>query len=317
MKNHLKNKESAGKCLKIAIFSSKSMTTTNKYYVYNLNLDKPSEYAFTVVDNLASELIIDGRVHPVSSSISLNPGSHKIEIEKAETTIFEAPDIKLDDNEPKYKVSVGNLKPSFLYEISFEYLTESGVSINYSVLDDFGKIKFTAVLGQTGAGWMKHSEVIRTNNAVTSPYTLSIYAEKKGSRTRNIGIRNLKWSEFVLPTVIAEENVNFSSPVYPEIKYEYLSPTSYKVNVANAREPYILSLKDAYSPSWEASINGKVVPAHFRINSAFNGWYVDKKGDYTISLSIPLQRSYYISSVVSLIFLVGLLTAAVAIRYKK
>lgn len=92
------------------------------------------------------------------------------------------------------------------------------------------------------------------------------------------------------------------------IDYKRFNPTSYQVHVKNAQIPFVLLFTDRYSPLWKATI-GKKTLDHFTMNGYANGWYVDTKGEFDISLTFTSQRIFEGASVVSLIGVIATLAS--------
>ena len=70
----------------------------------------------------------------------------------------------------------------------------------------------------------------------------------------------------------------------PEVTYQRLSSTRYKVYIRKAKKPYHLIFKETFNDFWEARINGEKLNAHFLAYDYANGWRVEKKDDYTIEV---------------------------------
>lgn len=70
----------------------------------------------------------------------------------------------------------------------------------------------------------------------------------------------------------------------PQVKIQKVSASFYKVQVINAKSPFVLMLNQTYDSLWEARVGAYVFPKHFVVNGYANGWVVDKEGDYEIDL---------------------------------
>jgi len=85
-----------------------------------------------------------------------------------------------------------------------------------------------------------------------------------------------------IPQIAEKKHVNLT--------YERISPSEYKVNV-NAERPFVLIFSETYDEQWSlTTTEGEAVPYHFVINFYANGWYVNKTGDYTLTLYFSPQR---------------------------
>jgi hypothetical protein len=86
----------------------------------------------------------------------------------------------------------------------------------------------------------------------------------------------------------------------PIISFVRINPTTFKVNIKNATTPFYLILRESYDPDWKAKIiGGKLLPVHIAVNGFANAWYIDKPGNYTISLYYTLQTEAWIAWIIS------------------
>lgn len=70
----------------------------------------------------------------------------------------------------------------------------------------------------------------------------------------------------------------------PQIIYKKISPNNFEIIVKNAKAPFVLVETSNYDPFWKASSEGKIFANHFMVNGFANGWLIDKKGDYQITV---------------------------------
>ncbi len=91
--------------------------------------------------------------------------------------------------------------------------------------------------------------------------------------------------------------ITISKFVPPQIAFTESSPVSTIVHISNATTPYYLVFRDTYNPNWGAFYpNGTQLSNfnHILVNGFANAWYVNKLGNYTITL-------YYTSQTIALI----------------
>lgn len=86
----------------------------------------------------------------------------------------------------------------------------------------------------------------------------------------------------------------------PQISFKKVSPVKYEVEVVGAEEPFWLIFSEAFHPGWASSVEGE----HLMVNGFANGWWIDKTGDYKITLFFEPQRIYYFGVGVSLLTLI-------------
>jgi hypothetical protein len=88
---------------------------------------------------------------------------------------------------------------------------------------------------------------------------------------------------------------NFSKP---NISFVEDTPTKVTVHVSNATTPYYLVFRETYDPHWAAfySNGTEVNPRdHIAVNGFANAWYMNKTGNYTITLYYTLQTDAWIA----------------------
>ncbi|MEM3715458.1 MAG: hypothetical protein QXF82_10975 [Nitrososphaeria archaeon] len=88
---------------------------------------------------------------------------------------------------------------------------------------------------------------------------------------------------------------NFSQP---NVSFVQNTPTSVTVHVTNATTPYYLVFRETYDPHWAAfySNGTQVNPRdHIAVNGFANAWYMNKTGNYTITLYYTLQTDAWIA----------------------
>jgi len=105
----------------------------------------------------------------------------------------------------------------------------------------------------------------------------------------------------------------------PVLDFKKENPTSYKIFVKDAKEPFYVIFSESFYPEWkiyegdvgwfEIIFREPLLESnHIKINTFSNAWYMDKEGDYTLSLYFYPQSTYYIGLIISLVtFLICLL----------
>lgn len=76
----------------------------------------------------------------------------------------------------------------------------------------------------------------------------------------------------------------------PSIHYKKINSTTYELDVKNAKDPFIMTFSERFSPLWDSYADGKKIPLHFLANGYANGWFVDKTGNYKIMLIFRSQK---------------------------
>ena len=100
-------------------------------------------------------------------------------------------------------------------------------------------------------------------------------------------------------TINATSISNFSQP---DVSFVENTPTKVTVHIKNATTPYYLIFRETYDPRWAAFFsNGtKVNPRdHIAVNGFANAWYMNKTGNYTVTLYYTLQTDAWLTWAVS------------------
>lgn len=88
--------------------------------------------------------------------------------------------------------------------------------------------------------------------------------------------------------------------------FKRFNPTNYVVNV-NSTGPFLLSLSEAYDPSWIAYVRGqRIEPTP--LYSAINGFWINQTGQLEITIAYEAQEWFYYGSTVSIAILFACVT---------
>ncbi len=96
--------------------------------------------------------------------------------------------------------------------------------------------------------------------------------------------------------------VNITKFSKPDVTFEHVSPTRIIVHVKNATTPFYLIFRETYEPQWAAYYpNGTIVNSthHIAANGFANAWYINKTGNYTITIYYTQQTYAWIAFAVS------------------
>jgi hypothetical protein len=86
-------------------------------------------------------------------------------------------------------------------------------------------------------------------------------------------------------------------------EYQKIDPTKYIIKV-NAQKPHLLVLAEPYDPLWAAHTSGD--NNNFKVNSIpvysmTNGFYINKTGQYTLTIEYQAQKWFYEGSTITII----------------
>jgi hypothetical protein len=100
--------------------------------------------------------------------------------------------------------------------------------------------------------------------------------------------------------------------------FKKIDPTRYEVDIKNASKPFIMTFAESYDPLWTVYAskdndldedNNNGISSPFRTNSVpmysiVNGFYVNKTGDYTLTIEYQPQKWFEHAGIVSIISLI-------------
>lgn len=107
-------------------------------------------------------------------------------------------------------------------------------------------------------------------------------------------IGNLYFDELILYSLKNGEKAGqldslFQSSATPVITYQRINPCKYSVQVSSD-EPFLLVLSDTYHPLWKAYIGNLEGAPHVVAYSVVNGFFINKTGDFDVTISFTGQR---------------------------
>ncbi len=121
---------------------------------------------------------------------------------------------------------------------------------------------------------------------------------------RQFSIQHMAVYDPYLPNIsisLSAHSINdFSNP---NITFVVNTPTKITVHVSSATTPYYLVFRETYDQNWAAFYsNGTEVNSndHIAVNGFANAWYMNKTGNYTITLYYTLQTYAWIAWAISI-----------------
>jgi hypothetical protein len=111
-----------------------------------------------------------------------------------------------------------------------------------------------------------------------------------------LDIASMTVKQFFAPYIVVNANTTAISMASPSIDWKKINQTKYQVRIKNATKPFYLVFRNRFDPGWQLlDSNGSEIPTHEKGNFFANTWFIDKKGDYTLSISFKGQEKqpYY------------------------
>ena len=147
---------------------------------------------------------------------------------------------------------------------------------SYNTSSIFEVINYTPLVYSSNVKNVGNSSSSEVFNAIAND-TLDV-SNTSIYTTRNIGLYNSNGK------ITVSWISNFKQA---GITFDYLSPTKVDARVSNATSPLYLVFRETYDPGWNAYYsNGTAVAqgAHVQVNGFANVWYINKTGNYTMTL---------------------------------
>ncbi|PSO01787.1 hypothetical protein B9Q10_02045 [Candidatus Marsarchaeota G2 archaeon ECH_B_SAG-E12] len=91
-------------------------------------------------------------------------------------------------------------------------------------------------------------------------------------------------SSFVDAPLYATGNISVNTIVLPKVRSWICGALSCTVKL-QATQPFVFVWYTAYSENARLRVNGKLDDSHFAVLGSFNGWFIDSKGNLTLSVS--------------------------------
>jgi hypothetical protein len=115
-------------------------------------------------------------------------------------------------------------------------------------------------------------------------------------------------------------NPKFSSPAQIA-DYKKINPTKHILKIENATRPFMISFAEAYDPLWVAYSNDDNNPGNniktssLPLYSVVNGFYINKTGNYTLTIEYQPQKWFVQGGIISVITVIAILTIYI-VRHK-
>lgn len=106
--------------------------------------------------------------------------------------------------------------------------------------------------------------------------------------------KNIPGSFFEIPRVYIKATNTALETLHPvRLRWSQKSPVLFTVHVEDATGPYILGLNQSFDRGWKVVRKDKQlqnIPNHFELNGITNGWIIEDKGTYDLSIYYEPQK---------------------------
>lgn len=207
------------------------------------------------------------------------------------------------------------------YEISFDYNVFYGNGLNLNVnsnIDRFDitnkKLFSTYIKGLHPDGyWYDYKNFVTSFTAPKSSDNIDIVfsvntwnncketyfkqqekcldpdTRRKFDRPTKVMVKNIKLSPKVPSTLFLVSRNHVSKTIEnPEITFEKIDVTHYKVHVNDSTSPFLLVFSELYNSGWKVgSVSEK---NHILVNGYANAWWIEKTGDFDLDILYHPQK---------------------------
>jgi hypothetical protein len=163
------------------------------------------------------------------------------------------------------------------------------------------------------SGWM---------GMTTSPITYPIFIP--ANEKAIIQINHLSSTVQVETTSLSPPTFTQAPTASPTVSFRTIDPTTYQVEVSTSH-PFLLVFSSPYDTQWKAfygtpyllQLFSPSIPEedHLMVNGYANGWYVNKIGNFTMTLYYTAQNLYYIGLVITVVFTILLIVMSTRITF--
>lgn len=243
--------------------------------------------------------------------------------------------------------------PYSSYNISYDYILDKGVFPSVFVTHDIDIIRlgkrvvsnnFSGVTDiYLGNRWHHAIQTLipnrnaRTANLVFEIVPLSICKKQRSISNcemfdpkriidpeTKIHLKNITITRRLDNTIFLIENKNPLTFIKtPKVTYKKMDPARYQVTVDNATTPFFLTFLESFHPLWRAYYidnSNKIevsTDKHFFVNSFANGWFVDKKGSYTMLIEFYPENLLQVGEIISFFSVIVLSFLTILLFVKK
>jgi hypothetical protein len=95
----------------------------------------------------------------------------------------------------------------------------------------------------------------------------------------------------------------FEAKLGPNVSYKMVDPCRYKVHIEGSDEPFLLVFSESYHPMWKVYVDGEEVSS-IPVYSLVNGFYINKTGDFDVTIYFTGQTYANIGIQISLTTLI-------------
>lgn len=233
--------------------------------------------------------------------IYLDSGTHEIVVNRllSQNLILAPAEVILQSSQGKNTAlfELADFDPYSRYLIVFDYLIRTGDDFvfmfqqnndlfrNGNIVPEF---PYLNILKRDAFNNFRHANGIFTPGRSEKAW---LFFGVNPNADTDVIIKNIATNRLFEPQpVLIKENPRVQL-VSPKISYSKKNPTEYRVHITGAENPFVLVFSELYNNGWEAILeDGTRASDHFLANAYANGWLIDKKGDFNLTIKFAPQK---------------------------
>ncbi len=308
---------------------------TNSFYPDDFT---PNDEIYMQIDDQIVKRKLDKKNDYVSfGTITGDRGVHEISFNQlSETNLVNAPSeitLETENSLKKIEFPIANFDAFTQYDLSLDYFNQYGdgfvaatslntdlPSVKEDILTYFDFDKLTA--GDYYYDFRHYSTIINPatysnqadlvlqvkpwNNCtfifLKTPKKCDNYSFRVPyNRPTRVIIKNLKLVPRLPREMSLIDESSRKAVATPQITFTRFDSTKYQVKVKAANEPFILVLSELFDPNWRVYYQNKEISGknHYLINGYANAWFIDKTGDFELTLEFWPNRLLIIGLAIS------------------
>lgn len=240
----------------------------------------------------------------------LTKGEHALllGISSPEERILTKEVLSVQDGCNQYSASLSN--KNIFYSLKFSYRSTLGDGPYVKILEKMSNGKediiYSVSLEKT-TDWKSYADRFQKKN--NGNFTLFFCSQVLTMNPSMVEFRDIIVAPVYIPKV-AVKKTDIRQTILPQVQIKKINQTTFEYSVKGARDSFILILPQQYDMGWEASIDNVTLPKsnHYIANLYQNGFFIDKKGAYSVVVTFAPQRPYIKGWVISLVILVACCT---------
>lgn len=277
-------------------------------------------------------------------SFNFNAGKHELAWNTPEEiNLVDTPselDFKIDHDVIEKSFSINNFDHYSSYVLKLDFLIKRGSGVEVIVEQDNDKVKngklepgFGKFLGPDTYDFETRNLTVYFSPSSTADSAKLILRVKpwnnceeifrrKGKdkcldenfrrlydRKTEVILSNISVTKTLTELPLLRREIKDSQYSIPQISYQKNNASEYRVKIEGADEPFILVFSQLFDPAWKIISEGKELEAkHFLANTYANGWIIDRKGDYELTIKfIPQDVLRFGEKISMLTFISGII----------